>query len=134
MYNLYGIWVDHAHAFVVKSNKGAQMEVSEYHSDVESHHKGGQESNEHQTLSNQTAHEHRRENQMKAFAKELVQHVQDADELVLFGPGTAKHELKHEVERNKALASKLKGVETTDKLTEHELKDFVKTFFKLPKN
>lgn len=134
MTQFYGIWVDHAHAFIIKSDKGANMSIQEMESNVEPHHHSGIQSGEHQTLTNQHAHEERRKNQMKAFAKEIVKHVMNADELILFGPGTAKHEVKHEIEAHKNLAAKLKGVETTDKLAEHELKDFMKKALHLPRD
>jgi len=134
MINFYGIWVDHSHAFVIHSNKSGDMTIKKIGSDVEPHHHSGIQAGEHQTVTNQNSHEERRKNSMKAFAKELVSQVMNADELVIFGPGVAKHDVKHEVENHKPLAQKLKGVETTDKLNEHELKEYVKTFFHLPRD
>ena len=132
MHTYYGIWIDHAHATLVKSNKLAEMTLTHFGSAVESHIHGTHDSNEHLTIVNQQKQEERRHNEMKTFSREILTHIMDADELVVFGPGTAKHEFKHQLEEHKVLAEKLKGVETTDKLTEAELKDFVKTFFKLP--
>jgi len=134
MHTFYGIWVDHAHAFIIKTNKVAEMEIDEMRSDVEPHHHGGVHGDERLSLTDQNSHSERRHHQMKAFSKELIKRVEKGDELVIFGPGTAKHELKNVLEKNKALAAKLKGVETTDKLSEHEMKEFMKKFFKLPRN
>jgi stalled ribosome rescue protein Dom34 len=134
MHTFYGIWVDHAHAYIIKSNKLAEMEIDEMKSDVESHHHGGVQGDEHLSLSDQRSHDERRNNQMKAFAKELIKRVQNGDEFVIFGPGTAKHELKNEVEKHKALLPKFKGMETTDKLTHPQLKEFMKNYFNLPQN
>ena len=133
MYTYYGIWIDHAKAFVLKGNKMGEFEVQHFDSEVEPHTYGG-EGGEHLTISNQQRTNERRHNQMKAFSRELIKHLNDADEIVVFGPGTAKHEFKNELEDHKPLAPKLKGVETTDSLSEAELKDYVKEYFKLPQN
>ncbi len=110
------------------------MTVREMKSGVEPHHHGGLQAGEHQTMTNQHSHDERRNNQMKAFAKELISKVMDADELVIFGPGNAKHDVKHEVDKHKALIPKLMGVAKADKMPEHEMKDFVKTTFHLPRD
>jgi stalled ribosome rescue protein Dom34 len=134
MTTLTGIWIDHAHAIVLKANKMGEVNMDSFHSEVEPHHKGGHDDSEHQTIVNQNRHDDRRHNQMKAFGKEVLKHLEGSDEIVIFGPGTAKHEFKAVLETNKALFPKLKGVETTDVLSEAELKEFMKDFFKLPRN
>lgn len=131
MHSFYGIWIDHSNATLIKSNALAEMTFEHFQSDVESHNHGG-ESEEHLSVTNQHRHEERRHNQLKAFCREILKHVTNPDELVIFGPSTAKHSLKHEIEEHTVLASKLKGIETTDKLTEAELKEFMQTYFKLP--
>lgn len=134
MHTFIGIWIDHAKAHVIKSNKLAEMSIETLSSEVEPHHKGGHDDGEHQTIVNQNRHDERRHNQMKAFSREVIQKLNDADEIVIFGPGQAKFEFKNALEENKALAGKMKGVETTDELTEAELKEFMKSFFHLPQD
>lgn len=130
MYTYYGIWIDHRQAFVLKANKMAEITVQHFMSDVEAHNHGG-ETEEHLSVVNQHRHQERRNNEMKAFSREIVKHLADADEILIFGPGTAKHDFKHELEDHKVLAEKLKGVESADQLTEAEMEEFVKKFFKL---
>lgn len=134
MHTFTGIWIDHAHATVIKSNKMAEMTMETFSSDVEAKHKGGHDDGEHQTIVNQHRNDERRHNQMKAFSKEVIKTLEGSDEIVVFGPGTAKHEFKNILEENKALFAKLKSVETTDVLSEAEMKDFMKEYFKLPQN
>lgn len=131
MHTYYGVWIDHAKAFVLKANKMGEVSMEFFGSDVEAHNHGG-ESEEHLSVVNQHRHEERRNNQMKAFSRELIARLTDADEIVIFGPGTAKHAFKNELEDHKALADKLKGVETADHMTEAQMKEFVKDYFKLP--
>ncbi|QQR55236.1 hypothetical protein IPG41_01595 [Candidatus Peregrinibacteria bacterium] len=133
MYTYYGIWIDHAKAFVLKGNKMGEFTLQFLGSNVEPHNHGG-ESAEHLTVTNQHRHEERRKNEMKAFSREILELIKDPDEIVIFGPGTAKHAFKHELEAHKALASKLKGVETSDHLSEAELKEFMKDYFNLPQH
>jgi stalled ribosome rescue protein Dom34 len=130
MHNYYGIWIDHREAFIVKASKMGEMEVKHVSSEVEAHNHGG-ESQEHLTLANQRSNSEHRHNEMKAFSRDILSHLTDADEIVIFGPGQAKHDLKHELEAHKALAEKLKSLETTDALTEAQLKAFVRDYFKL---
>lgn len=131
--NLYGIWIDHAHALIVKAQKNGEMTISEITSEVEPHHHSGTQQGEHFTITDQDHENQTRAHEMNAFCKMILSHLQDAEEIVVFGPSTAKHELKHAIEAEKSLHNKLKAVETTDKLTEAELKDFVMKAFHLPR-
>ncbi len=131
MHTFYGIWIDHRQAFILKADKMADISMTHVKSDVEAHNHGG-ESEEHLSVVNQHRHEERRKNEMKAFTREIIKHIIDADEILIFGPGTAKFAFKNELEEHKVLAEKLKGVEGADQLTEAELKAFVKDYFKLP--
>lgn len=108
------------------------MTIQHLESEVEPHHKGGHDDSEHQTIVNQNRHNERRHNQMKAFSREVIKLLNDADEIVIFGPGTAKNEFKNVLEENKALAQKVKPLETADDCTEAELKEFMKNYFHLP--
>lgn len=136
MYTLYGIWLDHAHAFVVKTNKlGDSMEIVKIDSSVPPHHHDGIDGGEHHTIVNQHKAGEIRKNEMRKFCKEIIEHLQNPDEIIVFGPGTAKNELKNHIEDNKSLASKLRKIETTDKmLTESDLKEEVKLLFNLPRS
>ena len=53
----------------------------------------------------------------------------DAQKILIFGPGEAKIELEREIKKSKVLASRIVGVETTDKMTERQIKAREKEFF-----
>lgn len=127
-----GLWIDHSNAHLVISNALGDMTVQSFEGYVEPHHHGG-ETEEHLTLTNQKSHDERRHNQMREFCETILPHLSAANELLIFGPGTGKSEFKNVLEKNKALAGKFKGLETADKLSESELKEFVKKYFKLPR-
>lgn len=131
---MYGIWVDHSHAFIVTSNTEGDMVIEEIKSSVESKHKTGIEDGEHHTLADDNVNEKRRHNEMKGFCEDIVSHIKDANEIAIFGPSTAKHELKNHMEKkHKSLAEKIVRLETSDKLSEAEMKALVKNLFMLPR-
>lgn len=134
MKNLYAVWIDHQRAFVVKANPVGDMTIAEMNSAVEPHRKSTLSGGDQFTITNQNKQAHRRENEMHSFTKEVLTRLTDADEIVIFGPSTAKFDLKHELEHNKTLASKLTKMETCDKMTEAELKEYVKKTLNLPRD
>jgi hypothetical protein len=131
--NLYGIWIDHAHAFVVKANPSGDMTVRTIDSGIGPHFHTGKMEGEHSTIFNQHQSDERRKNETHAFMKVLLEALHDADEIVVFGPGNARHDLKNALEDNKTLAKKLVSCETTDKMTENQLMAHVKEVFRLPR-
>lgn len=134
MKNLYAVWIDHEKAFIVKSNPMGDMTFSTMLSEVEPHRKSTDHGGDQFTITNQNKMDERRSNQMHSFTKGIVSHLTDADEIVVCGPSTAKFDLKHEIEKSKPLASKLTKVETCDKMTEAELKEFAKKELNLPRD
>lgn len=134
MKNLYAVWIDHEKAFIVKANPVGDMTISEMDSEVEPRRRSTDSGGDQFTITNQNKQEHRRENEMHSFAKQIVARLADADEIMVCGPGTAKFDLKHEIEKNKSLAAKLKDMQTCDKMSTAELKEFVKISLKLPRD
>lgn len=66
---------------------------------------------------------------IRSFYNDIVDGIRDAGKIFLFGPGEAKLELKKEIKRNNELASRIKGVETTDKITPNQIKTKVIAFY-----
>lgn len=134
MTTLAAVWIDHSRAFIVKTNKlGDPMVITELGSDVPPHHKGGVTA-EHLTITNQNAHENKRDHELQKFCKEIITHLHDSEEIVVMGPGQAKFNLKNCIEDVKALAPKLMKVEATDQFNrESELKEAVKQILNLPR-
>ncbi|WP_321495953.1 hypothetical protein [uncultured Desulfobacter sp.] len=63
--------------------------------------------------------------QLKLFYNDIVDRIRDAAKIFR----EAKFELKKEIERNNELASRIKGVETTDKMTPNQIKAKVIAFY-----
>ncbi|MFA5842273.1 MAG: hypothetical protein WC882_01160 [Candidatus Gracilibacteria bacterium] len=132
MQKLYGVWIDHSRALIVKCNEDDVISVTEMMSEVEPNRHEGK-SFERLTLTNQKVHGERRHNEIKAFSRQVLEAVKDADELAIFGPADGKKDLKKEIDEHKVLKGKLTAMETADKMTENQLKAFVRKLFNLPR-
>lgn len=117
----YGIWIDHSKAIVLKLDAEGKTVSSQIDSEIEPHHHGGKYSGEHHTIVNQNKANHSRDHEMNAFLKKILKELINADKIAVFGPGTAKFDLKNAIEDEKSLAGKLKACETTDELTEPQI-------------
>lgn len=60
----------------------------------------------------------------------MVESFRGASALYLLGPGEAKHELRRELEKVKALRGRIMAVETRDKMSDSEISTAVKYFFR----
>jgi len=65
---------------------------------------------------------------IKKYYNEVIECIKDAEEILIFGPGDAKHELKRQLENNK-LGGHIVGIETVDKMTENQIKEKVRQHF-----
>jgi hypothetical protein len=54
--------------------------------------------------------------------------IRDAEAILIFGPGEAKGELKKRIEREKP-SGRIVGVETVDKMTDHQIMAKVRQYF-----
>ena len=73
--------------------------------------------------------EERHGQHLDRYYDEVVRQLTDADELLIFGPGEAKLELKERLRRVKAHSERSIGTETTDKLTDPQIVAKVKEHF-----
>ena len=101
-----GIWLDHKKAIVVylMNNQpftaGNQEMIERIESDVEGRTRLSGGSRSHKTpygpqeISVGGRQESRRKHQLKKYYQQIMQRTSDADRILIFGPGEAKHELK----------------------------------------
>ena len=137
-----GIWLDHREAFVVSLVKdqpfaGENQEMIErIESDIERRVRlsGGSRSRKTpygpQDISVDSKQEDRFKLQLREYFKEILLRIGDADEILIFGPGEAKIELKKEIETSKRLANRIKKIESADKMTKRQIAAKVRAFFK----
>ena len=130
-----GLWIDHKEAVLV-SIKDKVTSVHRVESEVGTRFspsggwKAGGTALAQSIVKEQTADE-RRKHGLHAYYQELIKAVSAAEELFIFGPGEAKHELVKEIDKNKGLHVRISAVETCDKMTEPQIAAKVREFFKV---
>ncbi len=116
-----GIWIDHKEAFVV---------FAEAPPDAEKHVRFA----EHKSSSHTGGAEDQRDRQHSAhlgkFYDEVISHVRDAESIFIFGPGEAKGELGKRL-AEKGLGERVVGMETVDKMTNHQIAAKVRAHYQV---
>jgi hypothetical protein len=137
-----GIWLDHREAFVVYFLKNQPLDnekqeiIERIESEIERRVRlsGGSRSPKTpygpQEISVDSKQEDRIKGQLRKYYQEIIKRISDADRILIFGPGEAKTELKKEIEKSRPLASKIKQIETADKMTMKQIAAKARTFFK----
>jgi hypothetical protein len=119
-----GVWMDHstAHFIGEKSDENNKTIASKFtaHTKEEALHKG-------------ESHMHSKEQQMQeAYFKAIGEEILPYKHVVLFGPTNAKNELHNYLSKNSHFKDIQIELETTDKMTDQEMKSFVKNYFYKP--
>lgn len=132
-----GLWIDHAKAVLARLEDGTFGATRTIASEVDSHVRlsGGARSlapygpQEHVS---DTQRDRRFQGHLTAYYRRILRELEDADEVLLMGPGEAKGELRREMLRSPRLVSRLVSVQAADKLAERQLKARVRQFFGTP--
>ena len=119
-----GIWIDHKKAVIVSASADG-VTTKTLESDVEAHPRyAGQ-----QDGGGEKKYEERHSQDLDRYYDEVIRQLTDADELLIFGPGEAKLELKERLRRSKTHSERTIAIETTDKLTDPQIVAKVKEHF-----
>ena len=129
-----GIWVDHKKVFIV-SIAGDQVTINNMVSNVDGHIRisgGSRASTPYgpQEGPSEGRREERRRQKLRQYYKKIIRIISDAEKIFIFGPGEAKTELMKEMKKSKDLSSRIVGTETTDKMTERQIKGEEIFYFK----
>jgi hypothetical protein len=130
-----GIWIDFEKAFVVSYESGAEG-TTKIDSNVEGRVRlsGGSRSATPygpQDIRSERKVEERRKHHLRGYYERIIKAIDDADKVLLFGPGEAKIQFEKELTKSKALKAKIAGVEPADKMTERQIAAKVRDFFGL---
>jgi hypothetical protein len=129
-----GIWLDSSKAIVVTLS-GTEENVKEIQSDIENriHHDSegdqGTFMGQHH-LSQERKFDERKRHQIENYVKRIIESIRNDDELYVFGPSEIKLRLKSMIEEDKQISTRLKSVETSDKMTLNQVIAKVKDFYK----
>jgi hypothetical protein len=135
-YNV-GLWIDHVKAFIVTLKADGKIDLKTIESDIEPstkstgggrtktpYRKGGVSFEKSQL---------RQQQQLKGYYEDIIERISGADKIYLFGPGTAKKELNHEIQKSTLIAEKIIGIDAADKMTEPQMIAKVKNYYMLKK-
>ena len=132
MKTLAALWIDHREAIIVLVS-GKRQETRRIKSFVEkqlrrSGHSPSQDRFESQLVPADDSREREFTGHLGKYYDEVVSCIRPAEEILLFGPGEAKGELKKRIERNK-LDLRITCFETTDKMTDRQILKKVKLHY-----
>jgi hypothetical protein len=116
------IWIDHRQAILINFNGQQVMGEEELFSEVGPHTHGG-------GWAQHRIESHRHE-MLKHYYEEVIGHLGPTDEILILGPGPAKHELVRRVNHHKGLKGKVSAVRGTSRLTEREIIAEAEQFFR----
>ena len=127
-----GLWIDHRKAVIVTIENGVE-EIREIASNMEKRirYSSGSRANSLNSSQGSTAEDMRDrkfDNHLSQYYKEIVSLIRDADSIWIFGPGEAKGELLNSL-KNENLESLVVGVETVDKMTDHQIAAKIKDHY-----
>lgn len=113
------VFIDHHEAKIhhVDLNSFDEKTIASPHAHVHRHPKGAAEGHEHP-------------DDQKHFFAEVAKALQNAEEILVVGPSTAKLQLiNYAHTHDRALAAKIVGVETVDHPTDNQLVAYAKKYF-----
>ncbi|PZV18836.1 MAG: hypothetical protein DCF20_01920 [Pseudanabaena sp.] len=119
-----GLWIDHKKAVVVSITENGE-EIKEIISDVEKQPRRSGDSPLKGTY--EPVQVPAADSRQRAFTRGLnvyydkvIASIGSAESILIFGPSKAKEELKERLKENN-LDSRIVGVETVDKMTDHQI-------------
>jgi hypothetical protein len=116
MKNNVGLWIDHRKAVIVSITEKVEK-TRQITSNMEKHVRfsGGV-----QETSAEDQRDKRFTGHLNKYYDKVVSCIRDADAILILGPGEAKVELKTRLE-NETLGGHIIGIETVDKMTDHQI-------------
>jgi hypothetical protein len=122
-----GIWIDHRGAFVVSIDEGIET-TERIESGMEKHVRfSGGASSEDGLADDQRDRQYAEH--LRIYYDDVILNVRDAQSLLLMGPGEAKGELEKRL-TSKGMGGRIVGVETVDKMTDHQIAAKVRQHYK----
>jgi len=128
-----GLWIDHKNAIIVTLNQEkATTKIIEC--DIERHvhpSGGGRSSTPYgpQDVVSESKWEGRYKQHFDRYYSDVIDYVRNANEILIFGPASAKDELKKAINKHKDLVGRIVGVEPADKMTQNQIVAKVRKHF-----
>ena|SRR5690606_17390565 len=134
-----GIWLDHSKAHIIGHHDGSAFIIESVDSPFERFKREDGEVSDKTRFSPNPEHASNNEfrkhniaqNELNEYFKILEDKLTDYDEILLFGPTTAKEQLMNRLSESKSFKSKTISIQSSDKMSENQLLAFVREFFKV---
>jgi len=127
-----GLWIDHRKAvLVVVSDKGDETRVIESNVEKQPARFAGIRSTtpyEAQKVPADDSREKKFTGELHTYYDEVISALDDAESILIFGPGEAKGELQTRLETHK-LGGRIVEVETADNMTDNQIAAKVRDYF-----
>ena len=133
-----GVWMDHSKAMIVGHENGSATLLESVDSPYERIVREPGEGDDRTRFKGNSEHssnnEYRKnnisQNELNEYFKMLEGKVRMYDDILLFGPSTAKEQFRNRLRENKSFDGKWLSVQPADKMTENQLLAFVRDFYK----
>ena len=106
-----GLWIDHEKAVIVLL-AGSDAETKLVTSDIEKQQRQSGVATQADDIRQRKSNA-----ELRDFFDQVISCIRAAEEILIFGPGEAKHELRKRLEKD-YLGRRIVGVETSDRLTD----------------
>ena len=127
-----GLWIDHREAtIVILTEAGEEIKHILSNNGKHSHYSGSSHSKTPEGLKEVSSEDQRDRkfgNDLNKFYDEVIEFIRTADSIQIFGPGEAKGEFEKRIERE-GLKGHILAIETTDKLSDHQISAKVRERF-----
>ena len=126
-----GLWIDHRKAVMVTvSGETLTENVVESGSPKRVRFSGGTASGSRGSRAGagEDKRERHFEGDLARFYDRVIEHLRDAEDIFIFGPGEAKTELRAQLERQ-GLGGRIAGIEAADKMTRRQISEKVRRRF-----
>lgn len=135
-----GIWLDVRNAYLIDvslGNENTEEQIVHIHSDIEETEGGGGTRSKSpwgpQGGDSQRRLQERIHHEEKAYFEKIIHAIDPkTDELLLFGPSTAKLGLRSAIKEIKHYHPVIAAVEAADQMTVHQMEAWAKAFFHHP--
>ena len=107
------IWIDHREAILIAFRGEKVTGEEELFSEVRPRTHGG-------GWAQHRIEAHRHE-VLKHYYEDVIQHLGPVDEILIMGPGQAKHELHQSIDHHKGLKGKVVDIRNASRMTEQEV-------------
>lgn len=125
-----GLWIDHRQAYLIR-NGTRKVEVIPSNVRRREKFTGGARIGGayNQNLDSELRHNDHYQLQLEKYYAQVIKTLQQADSILIMGPGEAKLELKKALQKHGDLRNRLVKVESADKMTVNQMLAHVRLFY-----